>query len=273
MSSIHTRRWFVPDSRPVQSRGVYLLHGLGEHTDRYGRLAEWLTQRGWVVAAHDHPGHGRSDGIQGVLNPAGALATQAAIQVQSFARETGAPPVLLGHSLGGVLAAELVLAHELPVAGLVLSAPALMPNLSAWEQAKLQLLHRLAPDFRINRPYDTSRLTHDAEEAKVAASDPLRHGYVSAGLIKWMIESGRRSIDACAGLNVDTLLLLPGADKVVNPLGFRAFERNAPAARLSIRRYADSYHEVFNEAPVLRERAMADLTDWLETRRFTTDHG
>ncbi len=216
MDLIHTRRWHAPPSRTARHCGVYLLHGLGEHSGRYERLATRLTEHGWSVGAHDHPGHGRSGGVQGLIDPPGTLATQAAIQVQNFASETGARPVLMGHSLGGVLAAELVLTHGLEVSGLVLSAPALKPNLSRWEQAKLQLLERIAPNLRINRPYDTTWLTHDEKEAEAARNDERLHGYVSAGLVKWLIDSGKRSITEAARLDVDTLLLLPESDRVVD---------------------------------------------------------
>ncbi|MCL4155308.1 UNVERIFIED_CONTAM: hypothetical protein GTU68_030743, partial [Idotea baltica] len=44
-----------------------MLHGIGEHSGRYERLASHLTQLGFEVGAHDHPGHGQSDGQRGVV--------------------------------------------------------------------------------------------------------------------------------------------------------------------------------------------------------------
>jgi len=98
----HSLRWNPPEGQAVKKQGVYLLHGTGEHADRYEHLAQRLSGAGYRVGAHDHPGHGRSSGKRGVFDPPGELATQAAIQCQRFAAETGCAPVLFGHSLGGV---------------------------------------------------------------------------------------------------------------------------------------------------------------------------
>lgn len=125
--------------------GIYLLHGLGEHCGRYDALATWLAERGWQVRAHDHHGHGRSPGVRGTIPRSGALAEDAADLVGRFARELGRRPVLFGHSMGGALAAELVVVRRLPVAALVLSSPALDPGLNRLQRLMLAAMLRLAP--------------------------------------------------------------------------------------------------------------------------------
>jgi len=55
--SLRAKHW-KPDGEP---RGIiYLAHGIAEHIDRYQAFAEFLTQRGILLAANDHLGHGRS---------------------------------------------------------------------------------------------------------------------------------------------------------------------------------------------------------------------
>ena len=63
--AIHRHRWNPADGARTRPRGVYLLHGMSEHAARYERLAAHLADLGWRVGAHDHPGHGRSDGRRG----------------------------------------------------------------------------------------------------------------------------------------------------------------------------------------------------------------
>src|ERR1700744_3202795 len=41
---------------------VVLMHGFGEHSGRYGRVAQELVARGFGVAGWDLRGHGRSSG-------------------------------------------------------------------------------------------------------------------------------------------------------------------------------------------------------------------
>src|SRR5690606_23725491 len=80
--------WRMPDGESLfglhwspaepHGGGIYLLHGLGEHSGRYAALAAWLAERGWQVRAHDHHGHGRSPGLRGSIPRAGALVEDAA---------------------------------------------------------------------------------------------------------------------------------------------------------------------------------------------------
>lgn len=263
MSFIFKRRWEPAASCLEKPHGVYLLHGIGEHSGRYERLASWLTDQGWRVGAHDHPGHGQSNGKRGLLEPVGALSTQAAIQFQQFAIETNSTPILLGHSLGGTLAAELVIVHKLPVAGLVLSAPGLVPVMTIWDHVKLNILHTIAPNLCLEQPFDASLLTHDEIEVQANIDDKLTHSYISAALVNWLVDSGRRSIARANELDIDTLLLIPEADKLVDPAGSKAFAERAPAENVSVKFYSDFYHEIFNESPERRDVVMTDLKHWL----------
>ena len=61
-----TREWAPPDG--VARRGsILLVHGLGEHSGRYGRVAERLAAIGLAVHACDLRGHGRSEGPRGSI--------------------------------------------------------------------------------------------------------------------------------------------------------------------------------------------------------------
>ncbi|MFK7993305.1 MAG: lysophospholipase [Granulosicoccus sp.] len=262
----HSLRWEPASGTPDQKQGFYLLHGTGEHAARYEHLANRLTDAGFRVGAHDHPGHGESDGKRGVIDPAGALVTQAAIQIQRFAAETGCAPVLFGHSLGGVVASELVLEHGLSVAGLILSAPAFVVRIRKRDRLKVNLLARIVPTFAIERAYDASRLTHNELIGQQAAVDPLNHGFRSAGLVNWLINSGERQLNNASKLSVDTLLLIAGADPVVDSARTQEFAALAPADKVTTRYYDDYLHEILNETPERSARAFDDIENWVVER-------
>jgi len=266
MTVIHPRRWSPPAGMAERPCGIYLLHGTGEHSGRYEHVAESLTRQGFVVGAHDHPGHGKSHGDRGKHYPPGTYATQAGIQFLEFAKETGSTPILLGHSLGGVLAAEMVLMHGLQTAGLVLSAPAFLPYVSIMNKIKLRVMSAVAPDFSVELPYDAKRLTHDAEMIEVSHADKLNHGFKSARMVTWLMRTGRELLDIAPALDTKTLLLVPEADPVVDPAGSQQFFKSAPADLVTLKVYADAYHELFNETPDIRERALSDLIEWLDMR-------
>ncbi|MFK7858467.1 MAG: lysophospholipase [Granulosicoccus sp.] len=259
----HSLRWVPPAGVSVRKQGVYLLHGTGEHAARYEHLANRLTSAGFIVGAHDHPGHGESDGKRGVIDPAGALVTQAAIQIQQFAAETECAPVVFGHSLGGLAATELVLEHGLPVAGLILSAPAFAVQIRARDKLKVKLIAHMSPTFSVERPYDASRLTHDEQVRRQAEADPLNHGFRSAGLVQWLLKSGARQLGNARDLDVDTLLLIAGGDPVVDSSKTQEFAASAPADRMTVHYYDGFLHEILNETPERSDRAFNDIVNWV----------
>lgn len=259
----HSLRWNPPEGQAVKKQGVYLLHGTGEHADRYEHLAQRLSGAGYRVGAHDHPGHGRSSGKRGVFDPPGELATQAAIQCQRFAAETGCAPVLFGHSLGGVLATELVIEHGMPVAGLILSAPAFVPYIRKRDLFQVNLLAHVSPTFTVKRPYDASRLTHDENIRTKAEADPLNHGFKSASLVQWLIRSGARQLANASELDTDTLLLIAGDDPVVNSARTREFADLMANERLTLHEYDGYFHEILNETPERAERVFTDILQWV----------
>jgi alpha-beta hydrolase superfamily lysophospholipase len=262
-SFIHSYRWRPPVGVPQRSHGVYLLHGTGEHAGRYEQLATRLAAAGWLVGAHDQPGHGQSSGKRGLIDPPGALVTQSAIQIQAFANETGSMPIVFGHSLGGVVATELVLQHGLNVKGLILSAPAFVPITSTMDRIKLRLLTLIAPRLCLDLGYNASRLTHDERTQNLAHADPLIHSYKSSTLVNWLMQSGQRSIDMAATLNCPTLLLIAGDDLVVESDKTRLFASRVCPEKLTLSEYKGFYHELLNETPERRELVLADIENWL----------
>ncbi len=263
-ATIHTQQWNPPAGTPERPLGIYLLHGTGEHAARYDRLATRLASHGWRVAAHDHIGHGRSRGQRGLVHPENVLSSVAADQIDTFATQTGATPVVFGHSLGGVLATQLVIEQKLSVAGLMLSAPAFAALMRPIDHLKLRLLSAFAPKLCLNLSIDPSRLTQDVQEQQVALADTLIHGYKSASLVNWLLSTGQRMLDQAEQLNVDTLLMIAGADLVADSNKTRLFASKVPAQYLTVYDYEDSYHELLNETPERRDRMMADVERWLE---------
>jgi alpha-beta hydrolase superfamily lysophospholipase len=262
-SLIHSYRWRPPAGVLQRPNGVYILHGTGEHAGRYEQLAIRLAASGWLVGAHDQPGHGRSAGKRGLIDPPGALVTQAAIQIQAFANETGSMPILFGHSLGGVVATELVLQHGLSVKGLILSAPAFVPITSTMDRIKLRLLTLIAPRLCLDLGYNASRLTHDEQIQELAQADPLIHSCKSTTLVNWMMQSGQRSLDIASTLESPTLLLIAGDDLIVESDKTRLFAGRVSAGKMTSIEYDGFYHELLNETPERRERVIADIEKWL----------
>ncbi len=59
--SLFLRDWPLPQARSA----VLIVHGLGEHSGRYQRLAAWFNQRGYAVVATTSAAMGRTPGRRG----------------------------------------------------------------------------------------------------------------------------------------------------------------------------------------------------------------
>ncbi|MCB1973299.1 MAG: alpha/beta fold hydrolase, partial [Burkholderiaceae bacterium] len=101
----------------AQRGTVLLVHGLGEHAGRYHAVAQHLNAWGFAVRAYDQYGHGQSGGPRGGLNHDMRLLDDLADMVDATRARApeGLPLVLLGHSMGGLVAARFVAMHLRPV--------------------------------------------------------------------------------------------------------------------------------------------------------------
>jgi alpha-beta hydrolase superfamily lysophospholipase len=259
--------WRVSQSTPWRG-AVVLVHGLGEHVGRYDALAGRLNDWGFSVRGYDQYGHGESAGLRGDLTTGLRLLDDLADIVDSTRARTpeSLPVLLLGHSMGGLVASRFVSLNMRPVDGLVLSSPALDPGLSAVQKLLVALLPRVAPHLRVGNGLDAQYLSHD--EAVVAAylADPLCHDRVSALLARFIAEGGPAVVAQAPRWTVPTLLMWAGADKLVNPEGSRAFAAAAPKDLVQSHGFEPLYHELFNEAPELAEPVFDMLQRWLLAR-------
>jgi alpha-beta hydrolase superfamily lysophospholipase len=256
---------------------VLLVHGLGEHAGRYAELACELRNWGFAVRAYDQRGHGLSGGPRGGLTHDTALLDDLAEVIdatrasQRRLGQQGQPLILLGHSLGGLVASRFVSLQLRPVDALVMSSPALDPGLSALQKILVATLPAVAPNLRVNNGLDPRYLSHEPAVVAAYRADPLVHPKISARLARFIATAGPATVAAAADWRVPTLLLYAGADHLVNPAGSRAFAAAAASLRvqpgtLSVQGFESLYHEIFNEAPAGAAAVRAALKTWLDAR-------
>lgn len=256
---------------PVRQRPravVLIVHGLGEHAWRYDALAQRLNGWGIAVRSYDQRGHGESGGSPGVLPDDDALLDDLAELVDDTRRHVAqpwsCPLILLGHSMGGLLAATFVLRQIEPVDGLVLSSPALDAGMTPFQKRLTRLLYRWAPDLTVSNGLDARGISHDEAVVRAYQSDKRVHDRISARLAHFIASNGPRVVAAAPSWALPTLLMYAGADRLVRPEGSRAFAAVAPSEWVSSRCLDGQFHEIFNEAdPSI---AYATLKAWLEEK-------
>lgn len=259
------RRWPAQGRR----RGIVLLvHGLGEHVGRYAHVAAWFSAHGFEVRGHDQYGHGRSPGKRGTLDRPTRLLDDLA-EVAASTRtgmEKGERLLLLGHSLGGLVAARAVALRRVTPDALVLSSPALASGMRRDQRWLAALLAHIAPGFTIANGLDTSRISHDAAEVVAYRSDPQVHDRISGRLAHFIATSGPPTMEAARDWQVPTLLLFAGDDHLVDAEGSRRFAAAASPGVVQAREFAGLYHELFNEREPDRGEVFGVLCDWLEAQ-------
>ncbi len=250
--------------KPAHS-GIVFMHGLGEHSGRYAHLAAFFCERGFAVRTYDHRGHGQSSGKRGDISHANALLDDANDIIrhwQTSCPQTVKQQLLLGHSMGGLFAAQIALSATHLVDGLVLSAPALAIYMNVIERTLLKVLSSIAPGLTLSNGLKTQYLSHDTEVVTSYRNDDLVHDRISARLLNSMLEA-MASVQAHApSLNLPTLLLVAGEDKLVDSSGSLAFAQACPSDYLRLHSYETLYHEIFNELD--SEKVFNDLGAWLD---------
>lgn len=265
---LHLQHW--PAAGPARGQ-LLICHGLGEHIGRYAPVAAALTAQGWDVHGWDHRGHGRSGGKRGDVAAPDALLRDTA-RVIDAVRQPGRPFVLLGHSMGGLVAArfaaEALAPHPAgwsrPLDGLVLSSPALDPGLSGAQKLALALAEQLAPGLAVGNGLKPDWICRDPAVVAAYVADPLVHDRITARLTRFIVDGGRQALAAAPRWAVPTLLMWAGADRCVSPRGSEAFASAAPAQVVATRPWPSFSHEIFNEPE--RAEVLAVLTHWLAGR-------
>ena len=270
-------------------RGIVLIvHGLGEYAERYESVARKLMGWGYVVRSYDQRGHGRSGGQRGaisndsqLLDDLAEMVDEARLHGLPFPTTAGElealesttpklPLILLGHSMGGLVAAKFVALNMRPVEALVLSSPALDAGLGVMQKLLLALALRVAPHTSIGNGLKVRFLSRDHQVVADYQANRLVHNKISPTLAQFIVSSGPAVVAAASRWCVPTLLLYAGADKLVNPQGSRRFAAKANAS-VNVKRgtvtaeYFDGYyHEIFNEPN--SAAVFNTLKTWLDGR-------
>lgn len=257
--------WALEPAIPL--RGVVILvHGLGEHAGRYDYLARQLNSWGFAVRGYDQCGHGESGGAYGSLPTDTRLLDDLTDMVDStrarMRKDT--PLIVLGHSMGGLVAARFVSLAIRPVDALILSSPALDPGLNPVQKMLLAVVPKFAPSLRVGNGLKPQYLSHDPAVVAAYLADPLVHDRISARLARFIANTGPQVLEMAPQWKVPTLLMYAGNDRLVNPQGSRRFAAAAPRNKVKAVCFEKMYHEIFNELDA--KPVFATLQQWLDQK-------
>ncbi len=277
------------------ARGIVLIcHGLAEHSRRYNGFAEALAAHGYHVYAHDHRGHGETSAPDAALGLfarqdgiAKVVADVMAMRDRAVGEYPGLPVILFGHSMGGLIALNVVTEHPQAFHALAVWNSNFNPGLAGrFAQGVLYLEQMLkgsdVPSLILpkatfaawGRAISGHRtafdwLSHDPKEVDAYIADPLCGFDASVSMWRDIFRL------TFAGADPDRLSRLPqrlpvylvgGAEdpatnkgREIRWLGQRMLDVGMTDVETTV--YETMRHETLNE--IGREKPITDFLGWL----------
>lgn len=246
---------------------LVIVHGLGEHSGRYMNLVNHFEPLGFSIYGLDHFGHGRSKGPR-LFVPRFDIYTDTlkmfVKKVQEW--EPSVPVFLVGHSMGGLIAAVYLLDHQDRIKGAVLSGPAVKipDHINPALCTAAKMLSRIMPRLGLSG-LDAEHISRDPQVMNAYMNDPLVfHGKITARLGEQLLASISKLNRQAEKINIPLLIMHGESDLLADTEGSRQFFNavSSPDKKLVI--WPDRYHEIFNDPGY--EAVLSDMEDWISER-------
>ncbi len=293
-TNIHTVCW---QSETPPRAVLQIAHGICDHVGRYDHFAAWMADRGFIVVANDHLGHGKSwqdpqrEGLFAEKNGWDiVLADMESLRSRTAARFPGLPYFLLGHSMGSFLARTYLVKYPGRLTGAILSGTGQQPQWmlkGGWFTAQAVTLLRgplcragflkammfgsYNHAFRPNRT-ESDWVCGNEEIVDAYCQDPGCQFLPTASLLRDML-GGLLFLSDPDNLSLmdkqTPVFLVSGALDPVGEKGAgvdRAYQGflTAGCTDVQCKLYPEGRHEILNET--WRETVYQDLLDWMEAR-------
>ncbi len=242
---------------------VCLVHGLGEHLERWRHVAELFCTAQLAFFGIDLRGHGRSRGTRGHAKSIDQMLDDIEDLLKVARSEYVDPPIILyGHSMGGNLVANFIQRRRTSEIKLVVITSAwlkLHTAPSAWLMKLGRLMNWLWPTFQQENGLDPGDLSNDPEVGEAYRRDPLVHVKISARMGIEGLKSARLALSGRSPYHLPILLMHGEDDQITSPEGSKLFHQaNPDNSELHI--WKGLKHELHNETA--SPEVLQAILDW-----------
>jgi acylglycerol lipase len=256
-------QYWLPDGKPKTA--LLICHGLNEHSGRYAQLAAFFTARGFAVYSMDLIGHGRSSGTRSYVEHFSQFGQDLLIYLDLVQQwQPGIPVFLAGHSMGGLIAADILIDHQDRFKGAVLSGSlVLAPDYVSRATIILgQVLAEIVPKLGLLE-IDKQYLSRDPKVVQAYKDDPLVYnGKITVRISSEINKAIARLEREGSAITLPILLLHGSADKLVNPQASKYLLEKVCSPQKQLIMYEGYYHEIYNEPE--QKTVFQDVLTWLE---------
>jgi alpha-beta hydrolase superfamily lysophospholipase len=243
---------------------VVWVHGFGEHIGRYRRVSEALVGQGIATLGIDLRGHGHSTGTRSFVRTFSDYEQDvAAARGEALRRWPSVTPTLVGHSMGGVIAALSAEKSPEGVRGLALSSPAfkVAAKVPAWKVLLAKSLAKPLPKIAVPAGIPPEHLSRDPEVGRRYTQDVLVNKNATAGWYVAYLAAQDEALRRAPELRLPLLVMYAGDDRIADKRGAQEFFDRAGSTDKQQREFAGAYHEIFNETNQLE--VFGVLASWL----------
>ena len=257
--TINLYRWEVDASKA----NIFIAHGLGEHGGRYEHFALHFNQLGYSVFALDHQGHGKSSGKKGHISHFQQYSDDLKFIIEKNTKE-GLENILLGHSLGGVIACGFLIRNPELVTNCVISAPGFEKKIPPTAAIAFigKLLANVFPTLSLSNEIEVEGISRSKKIVDDYVNDPLVHDRVTAKFFTSFLSEFKLIKARISEIKIPVLMLIPGSDLIVDHGVSKEMFEQMSSDNKKLVDYPDSYHEVLNEDKE-RFEAYDDIEQWL----------
>uniref|UniRef100_A0A6I8P4G8 Monoglyceride lipase n=1 Tax=Ornithorhynchus anatinus TaxID=9258 RepID=A0A6I8P4G8_ORNAN len=266
---------------------VFISHGAGEHSGRYEDLAQMLIGLDLLVFAHDHVGHGQSEGERMIVSDFHVFIRDVLQHVDFMQKDhPGLPIFLLGHSMGGAI--SILTASERPghFAGMVLISPLVVASPESATTFKVlaaKVLNLVLPNLSLG-PIDSSVLSRNKTEDFVTCHFfpglntllPIVDSYNADSLVCHaglkvcfgiqLLNAVSRVERALPKLTLPILLLQGSADRLCDSKGAYLLMEAAKSQDKTLKVYEGAYHVLHKELPEVTSSVFQEIKAWFSQK-------
>jgi len=243
---------------------LVIVHGLAEHCGRYDYVARKFNENQLSVYRFDNRGHGKSGGARGDNDRLDHFLKDAHMIVNLAADENKDKPVfMLGHSMGGLIAAAYGAAYGHILKGQITSG-AVLDALPMFKPLEETYTEEMGSQMMPNALSEL--ICRDPEVVKGYQDDPLvLKEYTFRLLYTTFIQGVAWLHKNLNQYRYPCLILHGGGDQLVPASSSQWFHAHVPAKDKTIKLYPECYHEILNEK-VEKDTVIADVVGWINER-------
>jgi alpha-beta hydrolase superfamily lysophospholipase len=259
---IYAKDWSVDSPKAV----FVLVHGMGEHINRYNHVAEFVNGNQIAMIGNDHRGHGKSGGKRGHFRKYEDYLDEVdTLIAETKKRYPDVPMVLYGHSKGGNIVLNYLVRKRPQVDAAMVTGPwielAFKPSPVLVFLGKM--MRNIAPGFTQPSGLDVTAVSSNPAITNAYVADDLVHDKVSAEAGMGMMDAGQYLIDYQGDTPCPLLIMHGEADKVTSQPASEAFA-NKLKGDVTYKKFPGLYHEIHNE--VEQQEVFDYFYDWLKTK-------